>query len=90
MDYSNFSRDSFTQEEKERMRQKRQEELEFSPGVNQLLCVNQRLRVQPKRWWTPVMHVFLCYFLAFLSFSANSDGKRQKTCFNAETNDFNQ
>ena len=39
----------------------------------------------------PCMHVFQCYFGAFLSFfffSSIVDGK--KTCFNAETNVFDQ
>ena len=52
----------------------------FFPGVNQLLGVKQRLRVTPKRWYTPFYDMFFCYFLHFPPFSVY-DGK---TCFSAK------
>ena len=35
----------------------------FSSGVNQLLGVNQRLRVTPKSWQAPFI---ICFFVIFL------------------------
>ena len=62
--------------------------------VSQLLGVIHCLRVTPICWWTPFWACFSCYFLHcpffFLTFFSISDGKRWKSCFNAETNDFNQ
>ena len=67
--------------QKRKKRRKSAKKHAFSPGVDQLLGVNQRLRVTTKRWKIPFfMHVFLFIFCAFSSFSV-CDRKRQKSMF---------
>ena len=51
------------------------------------------LKVTPKRWYTPFMHVFVLFLrlpFFFLSFFLLVTEKDEKTCFNRGTNDLDQ